>query len=343
MRKLLNTLFVTNENAYGSLDGENVVIKEKNEEIARYPLHLLEGIYLFTYAGCSPALMGKCADRGVSISFLTPGGKFLARTVGETAGNIHLRKAQYRFSDSEEDSLTIARNFIIGKINGERVVIDRARRNHPDRVDAEKFIEASHELKDILFFVRYAESLDSLRGFEGQASKKYFSCFDDMILGDKENFFFHERSKRPPLDRVNALLSYCYTLLTNECVSALEMVGLDSEAGFLHRDRSGRKSLACDLIEELRAPVCDRFALSLINNRQLSADDFDILEDGAVYLNRSGRTTVLKEWQQRKSENIIHPYLGEKIQFGLIPYTQALLLSRYIRGDIDGYPPFFWR
>ena len=338
MRRLLNTLFVTSEDVYLSLDGENVVVKREQAEAGRFPLHNLDGIVCFSYAGASPALMGACAKRNVALSFCTPRGKFLARTVGSSNGNVLLRREQYRVADDLMGSCRVARYMIFGKLYNSRWSIDRTR-----RIDEVKFQTASDTIKNLLPQVLEETSMESLRGLEGAAASVYFDVFDDMILREKEAFFFHGRNRRPPLDNVNAMLSFAYSLLANDCASALEAVGLDSYVGFMHRDRPGRTSLALDLMEELRPCFADRFVLTLINNRVVRPGDFETSEDGAVRMNDDARRKFLKSWQERKQETIIHPYLGEKLPWGLIPYMQALLLSRFLRGDLDAYPPFLWK
>ena len=343
MRKLLNTLFVTTEDAYLSLDGENVVITCDKEELARFPLHTLEGIVAFTYAGASPALMGACARRGVSLCFCTPNGRFLAKAVGEANGNVLLRRIQYRYADDPNQSCRIARNMIFGKVFNCRWSIERTIRDNGMRVDLERLENASGILKDALPNIVSVESLDRLRGLEGETAAVYFSALDEMILNNKDEFFFRGRSRRPPLDKMNALLSFIYALLANDCASALESVGLESYVGFLHRDRPGRNSLALDLMEELRPCFADRFVLSLINNRAVRAGDFMNRESGAVSINDDARKTIIKAWQERKRDEITHPYLKEKTPWGLVPYVQALLLARYLRDDLDAYPPFLWK
>ncbi len=343
MRHLLNTLFVTLEDSYASLDGENIVISVGKDEVGRFPLHILESVFLFSYAGASPALMGKCAQNHINMALLSPRGRFLCRVTGMSSGNVLLRKEQYRISDDQERSCLIARNFIFGKISNSRHVLNRTKRDHAHRINEEKFAESSKQLKDMLSDIMTETNLESLRGYEGAAATIYFNCFDDMILRNKEDFKFASRNRRPPLDRVNALLSFVYSMLGNDCASALEMVGLDAYVGFLHRDRPGRISLALDLMEELRSCIADRFVITMINNRMVSGSDFECQENGAVLLSNDGRKKVQKEWQNHKQEVIIHPFLKEKLKWGLIPYVQALLLARYIRGDSDGYPPFLWK
>lgn len=343
MRHLLNTLFVTSEDAYLSLEGENAVVKRGEDTIGRYPLHILSGIISFSYAGASPSLMGACAKRNVSLSFCTPRGKFLARSCGTSTGNILLRRTQYRVADDPAPCCRIARSFIFGKVYNCRWVIQRTLRDHKLRIDEAKLRNVSEQLKAQLPLIAAETSLEALRGLEGAAATLYFSVINDLILTEPEAFAFQGRSRRPPLDRINALLSFVYTLLAHDCASALESVGLDSYAGFLHRDRPGRTSLALDLMEELRLCMADRFVLTLINNRIIKPEDFELRESGAVYLKADSRKTVLSHWQQRKQEQITHPYLGEKVPWGLVPYLQALLLARYLRDDLDAYPPFLWK
>lgn len=343
MRKLLNTLYVTHPDTYLSLDGDNVVLLKEQEALGRIPLHNLESIVSFGYTGASPALMGYCADRNISIVFLTQSGRFLARVIGASRGNVTLRKTQYRISDHERDSAFVARNFIFGKIYNHKWLLERMTRDYPLRIHVEQFKSVSGQLSTILQEVRNCDNLDSLRGWEGQAAVYYNQVFDQMILQQKDSFSFHGRSRRPPKDNVNAMLSLAYTLLSHDATAALEAVGLDAYVGFLHRDRPGRASLALDLIEELRGIYADRFVLSLINRKEVAPEDFYQKENGAVLMTDEARKTFLKAWQEKKKETITHPYLGEKISWGLVPYVQALLLARYLRGDLDEYPPFLWK
>ncbi|NLP34201.1 MAG: type I-C CRISPR-associated endonuclease Cas1 [Clostridiales bacterium] len=343
MRQLLNMLFVTKPDVYLGLNGENVVVRENNIIIARYPLHNIEGIVSFSNLGISPQLMEKCVSQNISICFLTPTGRFRARVIGETRGNVLLRKKQYRIADRKDECLGIACNFILGKIYNEKWLLERYIRQYPMRVPIEEMKKASLSLSDYMHVINDSKNMDQLRGYEGNAQVIYFNEFDHIILNQKDAFYFHGRNKRPPQDRVNSLLSFAYTLLSNDITAALETVGLDPYVGFMHQDRPGRASLANDLIEELRAPIADRFVLSLINRKQLQADDFEINENKSVYIKESARRTFISEWQKRKQEQLTHPFLGEKISWGLVPYAQALLLARYLRGDLDEYPPFFWK
>ena len=342
MKKLLNTLYITSENSYLSLDGGNVVIYEEKSEIGRVPLHNLEGIVSFGYRGTSPALMGACAERNISLCYLTPQGKFLARVSGRIKGNVVLRQQQYASCREEEKSLEIAKNCIIGKVYNARWVLERALRDHSMQIDTERVKNASEYLKNSLNLIRSSETKEQLRGYEGEAASIYFGVFDELILQQKKDFSFQGRSKRPPQDNVNALLSFVYTLLTNTITSALETVGLDPYVGYLHTDRPGRASLALDMIEELRAVLADRFVLSLINKKIVSGKNFSKKENGAVLMDDDLRKRVLTEWQNKKKEVITHPFLKEKVEWGMVPYVQAMLLARYRGGDLDGYPVFLW-
>ena len=343
MKALLNTLFVTSEDVYLSLDGENVVANREKEAIARYPLHTLQTIVSFSYSGASPALMGACAQRGIGLAFCTPRGRFLARVCGESSGNVLLRREQYRIADDSQRSCEIARNMIFGKLSNGASSIQRTLRDHAPRVADCGLEDAARKVKELLPLVLEVSDLEALRGLEGVGAAAYFGVFDHLLLNRKEDFFFHGRNRRPPLDRVNAMLSFAYSLLAHDCASALESVGLDAYVGFLHRDRPGRESLALDLMEELRPCMADRFVLTLVNNRVVKPEDFQVQDSGAVLLTDEGRKKFLKAWQERKRDILTHPYLNEKMSWGLIPYVQALLLARYIRGDLDAYPPFLWK
>ncbi len=343
MKKLLNTLYITTPDRYLSLDGENIVLSAERKEIGRIPLHNLERIMAFGCAGASPALMGKCVAENRELVFLSRSGRFLARVEGELNGNVLLRRKQYRTADDPAESLEIARNMIAAKLYNSRWMLERTARDHSMRIDTELFRCRSLFLKESINAVFTAESHDSLRGIEGEAASMYFSVFNDMILQQKDAFHFAGRNRRPPLDRVNAMLSFAYMLCTSMCTSALETVGLDPYVGFLHTDRPGRRSLALDLLEEFRALMCDRFVLTMINKRLIAPNHFTLREDGAVLLNDEGRRTFLTAWQNRKDDEIRHPFLDEKVQWGMLPYAQALLLARYLRGDLDAYPPFLWK
>ena len=343
MKQLRQTLYIMTPERYLSLDGENVVVQDKKTVLARLPLHNLDGIICFGATGASPPLMGKCAEMGLPISFLSRSGKFLCRTEGTTSGNVLLRRQQYRLADQASERLKIAKSMITGKIFNSRYVLERAIRDHGLRIDVEKMQKKSEFLRIAAQRAWKSSDLDFLRGIEGEAASVYFSVWDDLILQQKEHFYFSVRSRRPPLDRVNALLSFAYSFMTSMCTAALESVGLDPYIGFLHTDRPGRRSLALDLVEEFRAPLCDRFVLTLINRRMIQEKQFEKQAGGAVWLNEEGRRLFLEAWQKKKAEVIPHPFLKEKIQYGMLPYAQALLLARYIRGDLDDYPAMMWK
>ena len=343
MRKLLNTLYVFSEDLYLALDGENVVAKRSGTAVSRIPLHTLESIQTFSYAGASPALMGECAERGIELSFFDQRGRFLVDVQGRKYGNVLLRKRQVLVSEDERLSLPIARNFILGKVFNCRWVLERACRDHSLRVDTVRIKEASKRLAGSLKAIRGCESIDSLRGIEGDAAAVYFSVFDELILNNDETFLFSGRNKRPPRDAVNAMLSLFYTTLSLDCSSALQGVGLDPYIGFMHTDRPGRRSLALDLMEELRPIFVDRFVISAINNRMVNKDSFITRETDEVYLSDKARKTLYDAWQKRKRETISHPFLKEKMPRGLVSTVQAQLLAKYVRNDLDAYPPFLWK
>jgi CRISPR-associated protein Cas1 len=330
---------VTLPQAYLSKEGETILVRQEQETRLRVPILALEGIVCFGQVTMSPALMAFCAERNVGVSFLSDHGKFLARIQGPIHGNVLLRREQYRRADTEIGSAAVARSVLLAKVANARTSLLRAAREHP----SEMVDRASDQLGDSLRALESTSTLDGLRGVEGDAAHSYFSVFDELILQQKETFFFHERSRRPPLDNVNALLSFLYVLLAHDVSSALETVGLDPAVGFLHRDRPGRAGLALDLMEELRPVLADRVALTLINRRQIAPSGFARSDSGAVTMNDATRKEVLVAWQSRKQEEILHPFLDERIPFGLVPYAQALLLARFLRGDLDAYPSFFWR
>jgi CRISPR-associated protein Cas1 len=339
MRKLLNTLYVTIPKAYLSKDGETVLVRVEQETRLRVPIHTLEGIVCVGLVSMSPPLMGFCAEHNVGVSFLSEHGRFLARIQGPIHGNVLLRREQYRRADEDADSATIARSILLAKIANCRTSLLRAGREHP----SESLEHASTQLGQSLRLLVSTPLLDGLRGVEGDAAQTYFGVFDELILHQKKEFFFHGRNRRPPLDNVNALLSFLYVLLAHDIASALETTGLDPAVGFLHRDRPGRAGLALDLMEELRPVLADRLALTLINRRQIAASGFSRSESGGVTMSDATRKQVLVAWQLRKQEEVLQPFLDERIPFGLVPYVQALLLARHLRGDLDTYPSFIWR
>jgi CRISPR-associated protein Cas1 len=346
MRRHRNTIYVTTENAWLKKDRENIVVEVDGAERGRVPMHMLEGVVCFGHIGASPALMAACAERGIALSFLTPNGKFLARVEGPRSGNVLLRRAQHRAADATELAVPIVRGIVAAKAANLRTVIRRALRDHGDRLSADAaaaLASAERRLGDSARRASDCNDIDALRGHEGEAAQSYFGAFNHMIQGDSVVFSFRGRTRRPPLDRVNALLGFLYAMLGHDCRSALETVGLDPQVGFLHADRPGRAGLALDLMEELRPVLADRLALTLINRGQLRADDFIADEGGAVSLTEAGRKTVLVAWQERKKRELRHPFLHETMPMGLVPHVQAQLLSRHLRGDLDGYPPFIWK
>lgn len=343
MRRLLNTLYVFSEDAYLSLDGENVVAKKSGDEMGRIPLHTLEAIQSFSYAGASPALMGACAERGILLSFYSPHGRYLASTHGAPKGNVLLRKAQFSVACDTKKSLEIAKGFIAGKLFNGKWVLERAVRDHGARVDVARIKEASSHLSSSLTEARACGSIEALRGIEGDAAAVYFSVFDELLLRDKDTFSFNARTRRPPTDSVNAMLSFFYSVLSRDCAAALEGVGLDPYVGFLHADRPGRQSLALDAMEEFRPLLVDRFVVTAVNNRIVGEKSFEHRESGEVLLSESGRKALFEFWQQRKRDEMRHPFLDEKVPRGLLPFVQAQLLAKCLRGDLDGYPPFLWK
>lgn len=343
MKKHLNTLFVTTQGAYLAKEGETIVVKVEKEIRLRLPVHTIGGIVCFGNVACSPFLMGFCAENGVGISFLSEHGRFLARVQGPVSGNVLLRREQYRRADDQKASADVARAVLTGKVANSRTVLQRALRDHGNKLAADQVGFAVKRLSNYLEMLNQDQPLDVLRGCEGDAAHLYFNVFDCLIVAQKEAFTFEERNRRPPLDNVNALLSFIYTLLVHDIRSALETVGLDPAVGFLHRDRPGRPSLALDMMEEFRPFLADRLTLSLINLRQVQGKGFKKTDSGAVTMTDETRKTVLVAYQERKQEEILHPFIDEKVTIGLLFHTQALLMARYLRGDLDGYPPFIWK
>lgn len=343
MKRLLNSLYVTTQGAYLSRDGEAVVVRADGETKLHIPIHTLESIVCFGQVMCTPPLMGLCGERGVAISFLSEHGRFMSRMQGPTTGNVLVRREQYRKADSPDESSTIARAIVIAKVANSRTVLLRQLRDHPGSSGGTEVQEAAGHLAQVLRRLRQPIPLDLVRGHEGEAAHVYFSVFDHLITAQKDGFKFVERNRRPPLDPMNALLSFLYALVTHDVASALESVGLDPAVGYLHRDRPGRPGLALDMVEELRPVLADRTALSLVNRQQVTARGFKVTETGAVVMDDETRKEVLKAYQKRKQDEIVHPFLDEKIAMGLVPFAQALLMGRYLRGDLDAYPPFLWR
>lgn len=343
MKKHLNTLFVTTQGSYLAKEGETVAVKVDNEVRLRVPIHTLGGIVCFGQVSCSPYLMGFCAENSVAISYLSEQGRFLARVQGPVSGNVLLRREQYRRADDPKGSAEIAKAVLIAKIANARTVLQRTLRDHADKIESKPVEFVVKRLGNYLELFNLEHSLDVLRGFEGDAAHLYFSVFDHLIVSQKDTFSFQERNRRPPLDSVNCLLSFVYTLLVHDIRSALETVGLDPAVGFLHRDRPGRPSLALDMMEEFRPFLADRLVLSLINLRQVQDKEFRKMESGAVLMDDDARKKVLVAYQERKQQEILHPFIEEKASIGMLFHIQAQLLARHLRGDLDGYPPFIWK
>ncbi len=338
-----NTLYVTTQGAYLAVEGTNVLVRVEKETRLRLPLHNLGGIVCFGNVGCSPFLMGACGKAGVSLAFHSNNGRFLARSLGPQSGSVLLRRAQHDKTTDAEATAAFARSIISAKVANGRAVLQRGARDHGERVVGE-LVEASvNYLADLLRHLQRPLPVDVARGKEGEAARSYFVAFDQLIVQQKADFFFIERSRRPPLDNMNALMSFLYALLTGDAASACESVGLDPQMGFLHGDRAGRPSLALDLMEEFRPMIADRLALSLVNRQQVDGKGFTKTETGGVEMDAATRKTVLVAYQKRKDEEIYHPFLKEKITVGLLPFVQARLLARWLRGELDAYPPFFWK
>lgn len=343
MKRLLNTLFVTTQKSYLAKDGDTIKVRVDGETRLRVPIHTLAGVVCFGQVSCSPALMGMCGEKNVLLSFLTENGRFQARVCGPVSGNVLLRREQYRRADDLDKSSEIARAIVTAKIANCRNILMRARRDRPNGDGNEQLDRAASYMAHSLGVLEEPAPLDVVRGLEGEAARTYFSVFDHLITTDKSYFFFKQRSRRPPLDNMNGLLSFLYTLLTHDVTSALEAVGLDPAVGYLHRDRPGRSGLALDMMEEFRPYLADRLALSLVNRQQVKAKGFTQTESGAVMMDDDTRKEVLIAWQKRKQEEILHPFTGEKMAVGLLLHVQAMLMARFLRGELDGYPPFFWK
>jgi CRISP-associated protein Cas1 len=343
MKHHLNTLFVTTQGSYLAKEGEAVLVRVEKQTKLRVPIHTLGGIVCFGNVTCSPYLMGLCGERGVAVTLMTEKGRFLARVNGFTPGNVLLRREQFRRADDPERSAQIAAAVVAGKIANARTVLLRGIRDYPDGDGAAALQRAADGMERCLRAARGAASVEVLRGIEGESARTYFGVFDHLVTAQKGEFAFHERSRRPPLDTVNALLSFLYAILAHDVRAACEAAGLDAAVGFLHRDRPGRPGLALDLMEEFRAFLVDRLVLSLINRRQVQSSGFRRSPGGGVQMDDATRKAVLVAYQKRKQEEILHPFLGEKTTVGLLPHLQARLLARHLRGDLDGYPPFLWK
>lgn len=343
MKKLLNTLFVTSQGAYLSKEGETVIVSIKKDKKLQVPIHTLSGIVCFGNVLCSPFLMGFCAEQDVAVSFLTEQGRFLARLQGPVSGNVLLRREQYRRADDMAFSAHVARSAITGKLANCKKVLRRAIRDHESKVAVDELTEAAKRIGSSLEQIQSENRVDVLRGIEGEAARIYFSVFDHLIISQKEDFLFRDRNRRPPLDNVNCLLSFIYTMILHDTRSALESVGLDPAVGFLHTDRPGRPGLALDIMEEFRPFLGDRLVLSLINLNQVRKSGFHNKESGAVLMDDETRKAVLLAYQKRKQDEIFHPFIEEKVPIGMLFHVQAMLLARCLRGDLDGYPAFVWK
>lgn len=342
MKQMLNTLFVSTQKAWLSLDGENIVVHLDKTNSKNFPVHLFESIICFGRVNATAPLLGFCGQKGVAVSFFSEHGRFLARVDGPVRGNVFLRRQQYRIADDAEKSAHIARSVLIGKVANTRTVLMRSVRDAGDR-DTALLSNAVRYLAGTIRELSRSTDIEVLRGMEGDAARCYFNVFDHMILGQKDHFCFTNRSRRPPLDKINALLSFVYSMLTHDVASALEGVGLDPAVGFLHKERPGRPSLALDIMEEFRSWLADRLVLSLINLRRVNEEGFSVSESGAVTMDETTRKTVIGAWQERKQDELTHPYTGEKMPIGLLPHIQSRLLARHIRGELETYPPFQWK
>ena len=343
MKKHDNTLYVTTQGTYLARKGTNILVRVERKTRLSLPIHTIGGIVCFGNVACSPFVMGLCSEAGVGISFLSQNGRFLARVLGAQSGNVLLRRSQHTATFDPQTTAGTAKNIVAAKIANSRTVLQRAVRDHGNKMDLDTVNRAIARLASLLAELTGELTLERVRGIEGDAARTYFGVFDEMILARKDHFFFHQRTRRPPKDNTNSLLSFIYALLTHDVTSACESVGLDPQMGFLHADRPGRPSLALDLMEEFRAFLGDRMALSLINRQQVDPKGFVHRETGSVEMDDKTRKTILVAYQKRKDEEIFHPFLNEKISIGLLPHIQARLLARWLRGDLDGYPAFFWK
>jgi len=343
VKRLLNTLYITTQGAYLARDGDSIAVRIDGQAALRVAARGLGSVVCFGRVSCSPPMLGLCAEQDVAVSFLSMNGRFWGRVQSPVSGNVLLRREQFRRADRPDASADIAQAILIGKLTNCRAVLRRAARDHGDKTDTNALNLAADALGHVMQRLSVPLDLAALRGREGEAARTYFSAFDHLIVAQKSTFFLHERSRRPPLDNMNALLSFLYTLLAHDVTSALQAVGLDPQVGFLHRDRPGRPSLALDIMEELRPVLADRLALSLVNRRQVNAKGFERTETGGILMKDATRKKLLVAYQERKRDELRHPFLDDKLAIGLLPHAQALLLSRHLRGDLDAYPPFLWR
>lgn len=343
MKRHGNTLYVTTQGSYLARDGTNIVVSFERQPRFRAPIHTIESVVCFGNVMCSPFVLGLCGEAGVSVVFLSERGRFLARATGKQSGNILLRRAQHRLTSNDTASATYARHTVLAKIANARAVLQRGLRDHGEKIDSAAVGSGIRRLHGLLRELENELPVERVRGVEGEAARHYFESFDHLIVSRKDDFFMRTRTRRPPQDNMNALLSFIYALLTSDCVAACQSVGLDPQMGFLHADRPGRASLALDLIEEFRPVLADRLALTLVNRNQVAAGGFRLRETGGVEMDDKTRKLILQEYQKRKDDELTHPFLGEKVMVGLLPLVQARLLARSLRGDLDAYPPFFWK
>ncbi len=342
MKKLQNCLYIHREGAYLHKERETLIIdikvEGKKQKLMQLPIHSIGHIYCFGNIMVSPQVMGFCGENGTGLAFFNQYGRFQARIVGKQSGNVLLRRAQYNITG--EQAAVLARDIVAAKIRSSRGVLQRHVRNHGNNTDIQKSIDRHRQ---IIKELPAHTNIEKIRGLEGEAASHYFNVFDQLITHSSNDIRFDGRNRRPPKDPINAMLSFLYTVQGNDISSALQGVGLDPQIGFLHAERPGRDSLALDLLEEFRAFFIDRLVLTLINRKQVSMKDFEINALGGVNIKEDTRKVILQAYQQKKQEEIHHPFLNEKITIGLLPHIQAMLLARYIRGDIEHYPPFFQR
>lgn len=342
MKKLLNVLYLLTSESYLYRQNETIAVKVGGEDKVRIPSHTIESIICMGNSTISTPFIGFCGEKGISLSFVSDYGRFLGRITGPVHGNVLLRKKQFESLSDKQFCSEIVKYILTGKIANSKNMLLRSAREHNDEGQAQTLVKAAEKLSNIALKLRQDDDVALLRGYEGIAANMYYDVFDLMIKVNKDDFYFRGRNRRPPTDNMNAVLSFLYMLLKNDVQSALESLGLDPAAGFLHTLRPGRPSLALDMMEELRAPLCDRLALSLINLKQLQGKDFEETSEG-VLMSDKAKKTVISAWQERKKEEIAHPFLNEKISIGLIPFAQSQLLAKVLRGDLDVYPPFIWR
>jgi len=343
MKQLLNTLYIMTEPSYVHLDHETLKVEVEGETKLQVPLHHLGGLVCLGNVMMSPALLHRCAEDGRSIVLLNRDGRFKARIEGPVSGNVLLRRAQHLALSDPLKPTEIARNIVAGKIQNARQIILRGAREAAAPEESACLDEAAEQLASALSRLDPSRDLDEIRGLEGEAARAYFDVFDRMVREQRNSFRMNGRSRRPPRDRLNALLSFLYALLLSDCVAAAEGVGLDPQVGFLHALRPGRPALALDLMEELRSVLADRLVLTLVNRKQVVEKDFVERPGGAIHLNDEGRKTVVVAYQKRKQDEVQHPLLGDKVPLGLVPHVQARFLARYLRGDLEVYPPFLYR